>query len=74
MQASFLGEVLEKVLKLSIELGKPIIIIYMGKKGISRRKIKLIRIEDKRIYAYCFLREKYRYFVIDNILSAQLAD
>lgn len=65
---------MEKVLKLSLELNRPIVIMYMSKKGISRRKIKIMRLEDDRIYAYCFLREKYRYFIIDNILSAQLAE
>ena len=63
---------MEKIIKLSLTLNKPIIIMYMGKKGISRRKIQPLKIEDGRIYAYCYLREKHRYFIIDNILSAQL--
>lgn len=62
---------MEKILKLSLELNKPVVIMYMGKNGISRRKVKVVRLENDRIYAYCFLRERYRYFIIENILSAQ---
>ena len=65
---------MEKVLKLSMEMNKPVIIMYMGKKGISRRKIQVLSIEEGKVFAYCYLREKNRSFVISNILSAQLCE
>lgn len=65
---------MDKVLRLSLELNKPVVIMYMGKNGISRRKIRVIRMEEKRVYAYCYLREANRYFIFDNILSAQFCE
>lgn len=65
---------MEKVLKLSLEMNKPVIIMYMGKNGISKRKIQVLSIEDDKVLAYCYLREKNRSFIISNILSAQLCE
>lgn len=48
--------------------------MYQGKTGITRRKIRIKKIENGKIHAYCYLRERDRVFLLENILSVQLEE
>lgn len=49
---------------------KPIEMIYMSKDNkISQRVIKVIAVNDSKVKAYCYVKNQYRIFSIDNILS-----
>jgi len=43
----------------------------MKKTEITQRKIKVLKINDDDIEAYCYLRHSIRHFKKDNILAAQ---
>ncbi len=62
--------VIEHILRASLERNSIITIIYSGGTGISERNIKVLEIQDDRIKAYCYLRKQVRYFKTDRILSA----
>lgn len=57
-------------LKLSLIKGKKIKIIYQKESKITERTIKVIRLENNKVEAYCYLRKGIRNFNKDNILSA----
>lgn len=59
-------------LRLSLEKGKNIKIIYERENEITERTIKVIRMENNKVEAYCYLRKGIRYFKRNNILSASL--
>lgn len=61
----------ENFLKTSLEGHKIITIMYMKKAEITQRKIKVLKINDEDIEAYCYLRHNIRHFKKDNILAAQ---
>jgi len=63
--------VYDKYLKTSLEGHKVITIMYMKKTEITQRKIKVLKINDEDIEAYCYLRQGIRHFKKDNILAAQ---
>lgn len=60
------------VLNHSLSEHKIITIIYMNKKNnnISQRNIKVLKIQDDEIEAYCYLRHQVRHFKKENILAA----
>lgn len=62
--------VIEHIIRASLERGLTIRIIYSGSGGISERNIKVLEIQGYNIKAYCYLRKQVRYFKNDNILSA----
>jgi predicted DNA-binding transcriptional regulator YafY len=60
------------VLNHSLFEHKIITIIYMNKKNnkISQRNIKVLKMQDDEIEAYCYLRHQVRHFKKENILAA----
>ena len=59
------------VLKTSLAAHKIITIMYQKDTEITQRNIKVLRINDKDIEAYCYLRHSIRHFKIENILAAE---
>jgi predicted DNA-binding transcriptional regulator YafY len=58
------------ILVRAMEDQTPIEIIYLTKDGsISQRLIRVMDLKDGQIKAYCYLRNKYRVFNLQNILS-----
>ena len=44
--------------------------IYMTDNGsVTKRRIKVYKVENNSFYAYCFLRGSRRTFKVDNILA-----
>lgn len=45
-------------------------IIYMSKSGeITKRRVKVLKIESDKFQAYCFMKRDKRTFIIDNVLA-----
>ena len=64
-------EKMEDILFRSLEEKKPLDIIYESKEHLfTQRRILIRTIYSTHIEAYCFLRNQYRCFNIENILSA----
>lgn len=61
------------ILKNSLSQHKMVTIIYMNKKDnrLSQRSIKVLKIQDDEIEAYCYLRHQVRHFKKGNILAAE---
>lgn len=58
------------ILVRAMEDQTPIEIIYLAKDGsISQRLIRVMDMKDGQIKAYCYLRNMYRVFNLQNILS-----
>ena len=62
---------MEHVLKSSLDAHKIITIMYQKNKEITQRKVKVLRMKDDDIEAYCYLRKQIRHFKKENILAAQ---
>ena len=62
---------MEHVLKSSLDTHKSITIIYQKEKEITQREVKVLKIKDNDIEAYCYLRRQIRHFKKENILAAQ---
>lgn len=61
----------EYVLNNSLKEHKTVTIIYLGKDNkITKRNIKVNKIRDDDIEAYCYLRHHIRHFKKENILGA----
>ncbi|RCW67052.1 hypothetical protein DFR57_108152 [Saliterribacillus persicus] len=61
------------MIKKSLREDMRIAIFYIdGKNHISNRYIKVLKIGQHDILAYCYFRNKVRKFKIENILSAEL--
>jgi predicted DNA-binding transcriptional regulator YafY len=59
------------IFRQSIENKEKIIVFYLDKNNnLSQRIIRILKMNDDRIVAYCYWRKKVRTFKIDNILSA----
>lgn len=53
-----------------IRIGKPVELIYLDKnKQLTRRHVKLLRIEGNYVQAFCYIKRSPRMFIIDNILA-----
>jgi predicted DNA-binding transcriptional regulator YafY len=58
----------------SLTVQQPLEIIYLSDKGkISQRVIIVEEIQENKIIAFCKLRNQYRTFKIENILSINIA-
>jgi predicted DNA-binding transcriptional regulator YafY len=62
---------MEHVLKSSLAAHKSIIIMYQKDKEITQREVKVLKIKDNDVEAYCYLRRQIRHFKKENILAAQ---
>lgn len=62
---------MEYVLKSSLDGHKSITIMYQKNKEITQREVKVLKIKDNDIEAYCYLRRQIRHFKKENILAAQ---
>ena len=58
------------VLMNSLKDHRIVTIMYQGRKEITKRDIKIMKVMDKDIEAYCYLRHQIRHFQKDNILAA----
>jgi predicted DNA-binding transcriptional regulator YafY len=66
------GVKMRGILERSIESQQPVQMIYLSKDGsLSQRWIRVLAINEKQIKAYCYLRNKYRVFYLDRILSLE---
>lgn len=64
---------MKKLFYRSIQLQERMMIFYIdGNNKVTQRVVRVIRIRDDAIVAYCFYREKVRTFKLDNILSVGL--
>lgn len=61
------------VLRTSLTAHKIITIMYQKGNEITQRNIRVLRINDKDIEAYCYLRHEIRHFKIENILAVEEA-
>jgi len=61
---------IQHILRASLEKNWIITIIYIKDGQITQRDIKVLKINDSKIKAFCYLRNQIRIFNIDNILSA----
>ena len=54
----------------SMQLNQIVEMIYMNNNGeISKRRVKVLSVEDDTFKAYCFLRNTKRSFKVDNVLA-----
>lgn len=61
-----------ETLRYSLRNKKVIEIIYHGSQGITQRKIKVLRMDEHKITAYCYTKKGIRSFKLDAILGASL--
>jgi len=62
--------VVDYVLKSSLQNHKIVTIMYQRGKEITQRDIRVLKLTDKGVEAYCYLRHKVRHFKKENILAA----
>lgn len=60
----------DRVLKASLTEQKIIVILYLKGNEVTQRTIKVLKITDDDVQAYCFLRKQVRRFKKNNILAA----
>ena len=58
------------IINQALKMQKKIEIIYLCDKGITKRVIKPIKLENDTLEAYCFTRKAIRKFKLEGILSA----
>ncbi|MEA4854769.1 MAG: hypothetical protein VB082_10930 [Christensenella sp.] len=63
-----------KILQLALREGKPAIVVYQGKKGITQRRVYVRSITEERVTVYCTQKKGIRVFQADGILAARIAD
>jgi predicted DNA-binding transcriptional regulator YafY len=61
----------DNFLKTSLNEHKIVTIMYVKGNEITQRNIKVLKINDTDIEAFCYLRHNIRHFRKDNILAAQ---
>lgn len=65
------GVVMQRIFQDSLEKKEKIIIYYIDRENnVTQRYIRVIRINEGSIIAYCFWRKKIRTFRVENILTA----
>jgi predicted DNA-binding transcriptional regulator YafY len=64
----------EKTLRLALEKGRPVRIMYQSGTEITERTIEVGAIEGDRVTAFCRMRGARRCFSMKNILSARLIE
>lgn len=60
------------ILQKSLQNDLIITIMYEKSGAITKRDIKVMRIDEDRICAFCYLRNQVREFKTENILAAEL--
>lgn len=60
----------DQVLKSSLQDRRIITIMYQSENGVTQRDIKIIKLTEENIEAYCYLRHQVRHFRKENILAA----
>lgn len=56
----------------SIEEREKVIIFYMDSNdNVTQRYIRVLKLNDTFVMAYCYYRKKIRTFKLENILSAE---
>ncbi|MBM7603621.1 putative DNA-binding transcriptional regulator YafY [Metabacillus crassostreae] len=59
------------LLNWSLQKNMPITIIYLSGNGhISQREVVVKKLNNQKLFAYCYLRKQIRTFSLTNILSA----
>ena len=58
------------VLMNSLKDHRIVTIMYQRGKEITQRNIRIMKVMDKDIEAYCYLRHQVRHFKKENILAA----
>ncbi|MBA4496250.1 hypothetical protein ACFO25_19755 [Paenactinomyces guangxiensis] len=59
------------ILKKAFEAGRNVQIIYMDQnRQITQRRIRIFKLDETKIEAYCYLRKAPRWFDRSNILAA----
>ena len=59
----------EVILK-SMKSGQIVEVMYMAKNGqVTKRRLKVIKLQSDSFQAYCFLRNTKRTFKVDNVLA-----
>jgi predicted DNA-binding transcriptional regulator YafY len=61
----------ENFLKTSLNQHRIVTIMYVKGSDVTQRNIKVLKINDNDIEAYCYLRQNIRHFRKDNILAVQ---
>jgi len=59
----------EYMLKNLLRDHKVVTIMYQRGKEITQRDIRIMKLMDKDIEAYCYLRHQVRHFKTENILA-----
>jgi predicted DNA-binding transcriptional regulator YafY len=59
----------ESMLKNSLQDHKIVTIMYQSGKEITQRDIRIMKLMDKDIEAYCYLRHQVSHFKKENILA-----
>jgi predicted DNA-binding transcriptional regulator YafY len=59
----------ESMLRNSLLDHKIVTIVYQRGKEITQRDIRIMKLMDKDIEAYCYLRHQVRHFKKENILA-----
>jgi len=59
----------EQLIK-AMEYHQVVELMYMSKSGeITKRRVKVLKIESDKFQAYCFLKRAKRTFIIENVLA-----
>lgn len=55
-----------------MRVGDVMVIIYQNKSGqFSKRRVRIIKIGDSYLVAYCYTRHQVRTFSVERILASQ---
>ena len=60
----------DNILKNSLQDHRVVTIMYQRGKEITQRNIRVMKLIDKDLEAYCYLRHQVRHFKKENILAA----
>jgi predicted DNA-binding transcriptional regulator YafY len=60
----------EFIVSQALKMQRKIEIIYLCDKGITKRIVKPIKLENSTLEAFCYARNSIRKFKIEGILSA----
>lgn len=69
-----MSDIVERTLKFAYENDKPVTVCYLGKEGISQRRVYVRKIDEGKVTVYCTQKRAIRVFRLDGILSAQIAE
>ena len=69
-----MDDLVPRTLRMAASLDRPVDICYIGKDGISQRRIYVRSVDADKVTAYCTLKRALRVFKTEGILSAQMAE